>query len=128
MRSILAALAATTMLACGARAADTPLASTDSNEFLRLHDADVAGVGRDETEIEILGMVSGLLEANAYLVAIRKEAPIYCQPPNLSLTSPQLVDMLRRGIAQDQRLGKLDIGFSMVAIMRKTFPCPNNSN
>lgn len=97
-------------------------ADHDVNEFLSLHDT---AAGKELTELEISALASGLMEANAYLTTIRKEAPIYCQPDRLSLTSPQLVDMLRRAVDETPKLGTTDIAFATVAVMIRTFPCPD---
>jgi hypothetical protein len=93
-------------------------------DFLKLHDEPL---GRDQTETEIVGVQDGFIKANAFLTRTRKEAPMYCQPGNLSLTADQLIDMLRRGEKEQPELDDADPASALLSIMQRTFPCPQSS-
>ena len=93
------------------------------SDFLKLHDEPL-GMSRAETEI--LGLQAGFTEANTYLVQTRKQAPMFCQPANLSLTADQLVDMLRRGLNDRPDLDESDLATALLIVMQQTFPCRQN--
>lgn len=93
-------------------------------DFLKLHDEPL---GRDTAETEIMGIQRGFGKTNGFLTATRKEAPLYCQPETLSLTADQLVDMLRREVKEQPDLDQGDLPSALLAVMRHTFPCPENS-
>jgi hypothetical protein len=93
-------------------------------DFLKLHDEPIA---QSIAETKILGLQAGFMEANAYLTGVRKEAPMYCQPANLSLTADQLIDMLRRGVDDQPELDQSNLASALLAVMRRTFPCQQNS-
>src|ERR1700681_549050 len=99
MRTILAAAA----LLVGMAQPATCGAVTD---FLKLHDEPIE---QGRTETEITGLQAGFTEANTYLTRTRKEAPMFCQPQNLSLTADQLIDMLRRGVKEQSELDQSDL-------------------
>ena len=90
------------------------------SDFLKLHDEPL---GASRAETQILGLQAGLAQANTYLIATRKEAPMFCQPANLSLTADQLVDMLRRGVNDQPDLDEGDLASALLSVMRRTFPC-----
>ena len=114
MKLLMAAIAAVTVM---------NILEINSNEFLKEHDANAAGVGRVNTEIEITGLVEGLAEANVFLSADRHETPIYCMPPGV-MTGPQLIEILRQGINENPELGKIAPQLAVFEVMRKKFPCP----
>lgn len=93
-------------------------------DFLKLHDEPL---GQSMAETEITGLRDGFTEANAYLTGSRKEAPMFCQPQNLSLTADQLIDMLRRGVDEQPELDQSDLASALLAVMRRTFPCQQNT-
>jgi len=105
----------------------TVVQEPDSTAFLRQHDTNAGGIGRAVTEAQILGLENGFDEANAFLLAGRQEIPMYCQPTDLTPTGPQLIEMLRNGVAKDPSLGKIAPKFSLFRIMQKDFPCPYKS-
>ena len=87
--------------------------STSANEY-----------ARDMIEMTLTGMESGMLWANTFLRQYRKEQPLYCQPENLTLTTPQILDMLRGGVQTDSKIGQLPVGLGLLTVLRRTFPCP----
>jgi len=58
-----------------------------------------------------------------YLEEVRKEKPLYCQPDNLVLTGPQLLDMLRRDAREVPENGERPFGFAVLAVSLNVFPC-----
>jgi hypothetical protein len=94
-------------------------------DFLKLHDEPLA---QTMAETKITGLQAGFSEANAYLTGTRKEAPMFCQPANLSLTADQLIDMLRRNVNERPELDQSDLASALLAVMQRTFPCQQNSS
>jgi hypothetical protein len=70
----------------------------------------------------------GISWANAFLEDARKEAPLYCQPKRLVLTTEQILDILRREVKEQPVLGEEPYGLAMIIALRKVFPCQPNSN
>jgi hypothetical protein len=93
-------------------------------DLLKLHDEPI---GQSLAETKITGLLAGFTEANAYLAGTRREAPLFCQPANLSLTADQLIDMLRRGVNEQPELDQSDLASALLAVMQRTFPCQQNS-
>lgn len=93
-------------------------------DFLKLSDEPL---GQSRAETEIMGLQAGYTEANTYLTGIRREAPMFCQPGNLSLTAGQLIDMLRRAANEQPELDQSpSLASAMLSVMRRTFPCQPN--
>lgn len=90
-------------------------------DFLKLHDEPLE---QSTAETTITGLQAGFTEANTWLAETRKEAPMYCQPANLSLTPDQLIDMLRRGVNDQPELDESNLAAALLAVMQRTFPCP----
>ena len=97
-------------------------AEGEVNDFLSIANT---AAGRDAAGIMLSGMEAGLRTANAYVVTVRKQQPLYCQPANLTLAGEQLLDMLQRGVAEDATLGTTELSVAVFVLFRKTFPCPN---
>ena len=95
-------------------------AAGDLNLVLQIYDS---GNARELIEAEMLAIQDGMLTANGYLVTYRKEPPMYCQPGKLSLTPPQLMDMLRRAVTADPKIGEADPALAILIVLRQTFPC-----
>jgi hypothetical protein len=121
-RAVVAGAISFVWIACPACAEPLP---SDTNAFLNLNAK--GGVARDDAEILIFGEQDGLTWSNAFLMS-NKLSPFFCQPGHLSLTAPQLVDMIKRGVQDNPGFGKLPVGFTLLAVMRKAFPCPQNAN
>src|SRR5690242_17309914 len=81
-------------------------------DFLKLHDEPL---GQSMAETQIQGLQAGFTEANSYLTGIRREAPMFCQPANLTLTADQLIDMLRRGVNAQPDLDQSDLPSALLA-------------
>ncbi len=115
-----AVMAAVAMVAA---AASPSQAGVSTKQFLDVYDSED---GQPAAELQIAAMEQGLLELNRYVAKIRDEQPVYCQPEQLSLTGPQLADMVHRGVAENPKLKDQPLSVSLLAILQKTFPCPSN--
>jgi hypothetical protein len=96
-----------------------------ASKFISIYDSSNAH-DRFIAEISLETFYSGLETANLALKIWRKEKPLFCPPDALALHGPQLVSMLRDGVAADQRLGNVEWEFAMLAVMERTFPCKNS--
>jgi hypothetical protein len=66
----------------------------------------------------------GIWTAQA-MYGIRLNQPqLYCQPPALSLTGEQVINILRRAVQKDPTIGKLDTSLGIFRALEDTFPCP----
>jgi hypothetical protein len=65
---------------------------------------------------------SAYTAANADLKANGRQM-LYCQPKHLSLTPDQLIDMIKRGIAEDNTIRAVPIALAMLEVFKRTFPC-----
>ena len=83
------------------------------NEFI---DADIMGIG------------TGIFWSNISIKA-NKEKPMYCSPPNMSLTNQNYINFLDREIKYEKNRGTLsgteEIGMLIIRHMRRIFPCEN---
>lgn len=73
------------------------------------------------------GNHNGLKSANSYL-ASQKAAEIFCQPEGKTFSGEQIMEMLRRGVTSDPDLGKRPLGFAILHVFQRTYPCPPPSN
>jgi len=73
------------------------------------------------------GTHSGLEAANAHL-ASQKAAEIFCPPKGKTFSGEQVMEMLRAGVASDPDLGKRPLGFAVLQVFQRTYPCPPQSN
>jgi hypothetical protein len=52
---------------------------------------------------------------------------LYCQPDGLSLTTPQIIDIVKRWVAKNPtHNGGLPIGYALLQALIDTFPCKTN--
>ena len=70
----------------------------------------------------ISGIEEGLSWANV-AVKNQRQPPLYCQPDHLTLTVPQIIDVMRRGINNDPALGDYPLGMVALIALQRTFPC-----
>ncbi|HEY5953199.1 MAG TPA: hypothetical protein VIT18_02475 [Terrimicrobiaceae bacterium] len=73
------------------------------------------------------GNHDGLQSANSYL-ASQKAAEIFCPPEGKTFSGEQIMEMLRAGVASDPDLGKRPLGFAVLRVFQRTYPCPPRSN
>ena len=73
------------------------------------------------------GTHDGLDAANSHL-ASQKAAEIFCPPKGKTFSGEQVMEMLRAGVASDPNLGKRPLGFAVLQVLQRTYPCPPQSN
>ena len=73
------------------------------------------------------GTHDGLEAANFHL-ASQKAAEIFCPPKGKTFSGEQVMEMLRTGVASDPDLGKRPLGFAVLRVFQRTYPCPPQSN
>jgi hypothetical protein len=120
MRKVLILAVTLALAPSGGQAQPTSLANVQS--LLRTYDAAPAE-GRAFIETFVSGREQGLLVANSYLVTIRHEKPMYCQPDRLTLMPEQIIDMLRRESAADPTLAGLPVEDGILLTLVREFPC-----
>ena len=109
-----------TLLFAGAAmvAATAPArADVTAKQFLQLVNSED---GRDLGETKLVALEEGIRATNAALV---QDSRLYCQPPTLVLTGPQIADMLRRAVAADQKLEDQPVSSVVLGVLKTTFPC-----
>ena len=75
-------------------------------------------------ELVLSATEDGLKSANAYLVTVRKEKPLFCQPSELRMTGRQLLTTLRNAVETDRSLSHKPMGFVLLVSLQGIFPCP----
>ncbi|HZP69419.1 MAG TPA: hypothetical protein VFB29_05690 [Pseudolabrys sp.] len=66
---------------------------------------------------------NGLKAANIYLLTVRKQPALFCQPDKLQLAGRQLMNILRDGVKADESLSQKPWGFALLVSLQGTFPC-----
>lgn len=61
--------------------------------------------------------------ASSYYQVKRQQPPLYCEPPDLSLTGEQIFDMLDRASKRDPKIARLVWPVAMIAVFQHAFPC-----
>ncbi len=56
-------------------------------------------------------------------IEFRHGTPLYCQPANLALDPPQIIQLLRIAMKDDARYGVAPVGFAMLQAYGAAFPC-----
>ena len=51
------------------------------------------------------------------------QAALYCPPDRSAMTGSQVIDILRRALKEEPRLGDRPIGFAVLAALQRAFPC-----
>jgi hypothetical protein len=97
------------------------------NELLRNYDLADAN-NRSLIEALISETENDLTWANSYLRTVRKEEPIFCHPKTLVLTGSQVIDMLRREVAENPNTGNTPFGYAILMTNIKVFPCSSAKN
>ena len=99
----------------------------NAGRLLEMYDHELDKGAQEEFELIISYIAEGFGWANAELRR-RKTPPLYCPPPKLAITAPQLIDILRRAIVEDQPLSNplsnQALGFALLVSLERAFPCP----
>jgi hypothetical protein len=84
----------------------------------KLSDAERATITSNLASIE-----TALGWANTALRVQQMQKGLYCLPDDLMIEPKELIDMLRDAAWDEPRLGKLPIGFAVLAMLQRAFPC-----
>jgi len=101
-------------------------AEPNATAFLEMYDGGDQEA-RQTAEFGISMIEIGLEWANTE--ATRRTQPLFCLPPKLVMTASQLIDVVRRGIEEDRRLGlryqiaNLPLGAALLVSLERVFPC-----
>ncbi|WP_394101601.1 Rap1a/Tai family immunity protein [Xanthobacter wiegelii] len=72
----------------------------------------------------IEGLSSGIDWTNTAISTMKKGSPLFCPPPNISITIEQVENILIRYLANKPSEAQYPVGFVMLKAFRDTFPCP----
>ena len=92
-------------------------ADATAKQFLQLVNSED---GRDLGETKLVALEEGIRATNA---ALAQGSRLYCQPPTLVLTGPQIADMLRRAVAANDKLEDQPVSSVLLGVLESTFPC-----
>jgi hypothetical protein len=76
------------------------------------------------TELYLKGIGEGLQLANSELEAVRRQQPLFCPPPQLSLRSSNFVDILEQEIKRQAWRDDTPLALILLRGLQNTFPCP----
>jgi hypothetical protein len=94
-----------------------------AKQFLQL---DASDDGQSLAEVKITSLEQGIRVANAHVAGTAGGKPLYCQPASLVLTGSQLADMVRRAVAENDKLKDVPLPTVLLGVLQKTFPCAAN--
>ena len=75
------------------------------------------------TTIALTGMLYSLMWGNTFLQTAKRE-PFYCQPPELSLTGDQVMQILKDAVRDRPEVSRQPLGFALIVELGRIFPCP----
>ncbi|HVU20786.1 MAG TPA: hypothetical protein VHE09_08650 [Rhizomicrobium sp.] len=109
----------TAMILAGVAIIATAPAHADgtAKQFMQLVDSED---GRALGETKLVALEEGIRVTNA---SLGPTAKLYCQPPTLVLTGPQIADMLRRAVAANDKLEDQAVSAVLLGVLETTFPC-----
>jgi hypothetical protein len=92
-------------------------------EFFAAYDNAPDPAARSALELMIVGAEQALQSANAQVAAIQGKH-IFCQPEHSSLTTQQIIQLLRIAMRDDQRYAGVPVGFALLQAYVVAYPCP----
>ena len=98
-------------------------AAGSAAELLEIYDRSEIETSK-RIELVLSATEDGLKAANTYLVTMRKEKPLFCQPSELRMTGRQLLTTLRRAVETDRSLSPKPMGLVLLVSLQNIFPCP----
>jgi hypothetical protein len=114
---------ALTILAASATLAETEGTVPGSlGEFFAAYDAATTPGHRAALELLVEGANEGLMSAEAEIEA-KHGTPLYCQPANLALDPPHIIELLRIAMKDDARYRVVPVGFALLEAYKVAFPC-----
>ena len=101
-------------------------AEASLSEVLRDYDNPKAGEAQRAVISSNLASIEvGLGWANTALRVQRMQAGLYCPPDKPPIPASQLIDILRRALKDEPRLGDRPVGFALLTALQRSFPCSN---
>jgi hypothetical protein len=91
-------------------------------EFLASYDKHNA-IERGLEQGELRAFMDALMWTNTYMIGVRKERPLFCQPDELSIEPAQLVRMLRDAAKDSDFIADAPFGMGVLLTFQKVFPC-----
>ena len=92
-----------------------------------MYDHQMDSEARTEAELMVSYIGDAFGWANVELSSRRKTLPLYCPPSKVAITGPQLIDILRRAIAEEpplpNPLSNQAFGFALLVSLERVFPC-----
>ena len=110
-------------LCCFPSVGRTQPAAGSAAELLEIYDRSEIETSK-RVELVLSATEDGLKAANTYLVTMRKEKPLFCQPSELRMTGRQLLTTLRRAVETDRSLSPKPMGLVLLVSLQNIFPCP----
>jgi len=110
-------------LCCFSSGGRTQPTAGSAAELLEIYDRSELETSR-RIELVLSATEDGLKSANTYLVTVRKEKPLFCQPSELRMSGRQLLTTLRRAVETDRSLSHKPMGFVLLVSLQNIFPCP----
>jgi hypothetical protein len=95
--------------------------------FLKSYDASEAE-GRVVREVLVSTTENSFAWTNSYLQEARKAKPLYCEPPDLELTGPEIIEMMRRDAQSKPEMESYLLGYAILETLQNRFPCPPPSD
>jgi hypothetical protein len=94
------------------------------NEVLKEYDnPNTSETRRATISSNLAGIGVGLGWASTAVRAQRMQAGLYCPPDQPEMPSAQLIEILRRALKDEPRLGDRPLGFALLAALQRSFPC-----
>ena len=94
------------------------------NEVLKEYDnPNTSETRRAVISSNLAGVGLGLGWANTAVRVQRMQAGLYCPPDQPEMAAAQLIDILRRAVKDEPRLGDRPLGFAVLAALQRSFPC-----
>jgi len=87
-----------------------------------------SATGKQQIEIIIMATASGLRWANAAVMGPDHGPGIFCEPGKQSLSSAQVVAMLRTELLTRKEMNDKPLGLALLKAFQDDFPCPTNTD
>jgi len=91
-------------------------------EFLSAYDAATTPAHRAALELLIEGAKEGIMSAEAQL-EVQQRMALYCAPTNLDMKPPQIIQLLKIAVKDDDRYEAVPVGFAILKAYEAAFPC-----
>jgi hypothetical protein len=96
-----------------------------AKQFLQL---DASDDGQSLAEVKITSLEQGIRVTNAQVAGTAGGKALYCQPASLVLTGSQLADMVRRAVAENDKLEDVPVPVVLLGVLQKTFLCATDAH